>query len=212
LRVATKMFIGLGCVVECRGAPRPVRFEGQHRGCCDGCAWAARAVATLYGLRAPIAPFAHWPLPLASVMETSFLNASTRKTGPGGPLTIWRSFGPAPGCLLAPPSPQFQLEVGCLRGPASCPSVRIWASGWQFPVPHTSGSRRETFLGFIAGPPPSSRAAAVVLPPKKTNSVTCTNAEHPKTVPLHQNVENHCPNGFRTNAQATQAYAPRWEA
>ena len=74
MRVATKRFIGLGCAVECKAAPRPVRFEGQHRGCCDGCAWAARAVATLYGLRAPIAPIAHWPLPLASVMETSFLN------------------------------------------------------------------------------------------------------------------------------------------
>ena len=42
-------------------AELPVRFEGQHRGRCEGCAWAARAVATLYGLRAPIAPIAHWP-------------------------------------------------------------------------------------------------------------------------------------------------------
>ena len=163
-----------------------MRFEGQHRGCCDGCAWAARAVATLYGLRAPIAPFAHWPLPLASVMETSFLNVSTRETGPVGPLTIWRSFGPAPGGLLAPPSPQFQLEVGCLRGPASCPSVRIWASGGQFPVPHTSVSRRETFLGVYRG------TAAVQLPAwfwdRQFANSACTDYEHLKRAPLHRDL------------------------
>ena len=187
LRVATKRFISLCCAVDCKAAPRPVRFEGQHRGCCDGCAWAARAVATLYGLRAPIAPFAHWPLPLASVMETSFLNASTRKTGPGGPLTIWRSFGPAPGCLLAPPSPQFQLEVGCLRGPASCPSVRIWASGWQFPVPHTSRSRRETFLGVYRRT--ATGLGTTAADRQKTKVSACTDYEHPKSIKLHRGLK-----------------------
>ena len=135
--------------MECTAAPRPVRFEGQHRGRCEGCAWAARAVATRYRLRAPITPIAHWPL--ASVMGTRFLNASTRKTGPGGPLTIWRSFGPAPGCLLAPPSPQFQLEVGCLRGPASCPSVRISTSGGLFDAPSTSCNPLAALRGVWKG-------------------------------------------------------------
>ena len=154
MRVATKRFIC--CAVLWSAKLRLGRCAS--RGSTAAAATDAlglRELATLYRLRAPIAPIAHWPLPL-SVMETSFLNASTRKTGPGGPLTIWRSFGPAPDGGLAPPSPQFQLEVGCLRGPASCPSVRIWASGWQFPVPHTSGRRREPSLGVYRRTAPSS--------------------------------------------------------
>ena len=79
-KVATKRFIC--CAVlwagvhkllarPCCGAA-PFRFVGAA-------SW--EAGATLYGLRAPIAPIAHWPLPLASVMETRFLNVSPRKTG-----------------------------------------------------------------------------------------------------------------------------------
>ena len=68
--------------MECTAAPRPVRFEGQHRGCFR-LVWAAcEAGATLYRLRAPIAPTAHWPLPRKRDGDR-FLNVSTED----GPFT-----------------------------------------------------------------------------------------------------------------------------
>ena len=188
-----------------------MRFEGQHRGCCDGCAWAARAVATLYGLRASIAPIAHWPLPLASVMETSFLNVPRGRRARAG---------------------QFLSGGRSDRRRAACWRPLRHNSNLKWAAPRACFMPKRPNLGHglaISGPayvwePPRKllgvyRGTATVLQSccrgsaaQKDKLSACTDYEHPKAKPLHRDTDNHCPNGFCNNAQATQAYAPRWEA
>ena len=47
---------------------------------------------------------------------------------------------------------------------------------------------------------------------KTPKSACCTSYEELKSPLLRKDLNCHHPNGFCNNAQATQAYAPRWEA
>ena len=150
----------LCCGLECKAARSAV--VGQHRGCFRlVCAASERLVPRFMGCVRPLLPRAlPASLPLASRMETRFLNFSRGRRGLGvtsGPLTIWRPVRAAPDGLLAHPSAQFQLEVGCPRGSFSSPDVRISSSGWQFRVPTcVREPPGELFGAFLWDRPPSS--------------------------------------------------------
>ena len=161
-----------------------MRFEGQHRGCCDGCAWAARAVATLYRLRAPIAPFAHWPASRKAWGGGEFLNASTRKTARAGQFlsggrsgrrraACWRPLRHNSNLKWAASAGQLHAQASEFRPRAACLMLLM--------RPVTPSEHCGAFGRRVAGAPILSQSTRW---PPRTNSAGCTDYEHPTSSPL----------------------------